>query len=62
MGRKDGQKKNIGSESTNEENTTNNSSAQVHDEEASAEPHVASLAKVLEEIWDFHKDTTNKLN
>ena len=59
MGRKDGQKKNIGSESTNEENTTNNSPAQVDDEEASAELHVASLAKVLEEIRDFRKDTNN---
>ncbi|CAL8256143.1 unnamed protein product [Arctogadus glacialis] len=36
--------------------------ARVHDEEANAESHVASLTKVLEEIRDFRKDTKQQLN
>lgn len=62
MGKKDGQKKNTATESNNEEETPNSSPAQVHDEQANAEPHVASLARVLEEIRDFRKDTKQQLN
>ena len=62
MGKKNGQKKNTSTESNNEEETQNSSPAQVHDEEANAEPHVASLTNVLEEIRGFRKDTKLQLN
>ncbi|KAF0033376.1 hypothetical protein F2P81_013442 [Scophthalmus maximus] len=62
MGKRNGPKKNTATESNNKEETPNRSPAQVHDEEANAEPHVASLTKVLEEIRDFRKDTKHQLN
>ena len=62
MGKKNGQKKNTATESNDGEETPNSSPARVRDEEANAEPQVAGLTKVLEEIRDFRKDTKQQLN
>lgn len=63
MGKKDGSKKYAARERANKENAKNSSPGEVQDEEANASTTIsanladsANIAKVLEEIRDFHKE------
>lgn len=65
MGRKDGNRKGATEPANLEENVGNSSPTQDQDGEASIDPHsreTASLARVLEEIRDFRKDTKQQLD
>ena len=63
MGKKDGGRKNAAGERANKENAENSSPGEVQDQEANASVTAsANIAKVLEEIQDFRKDTKQQLN
>jgi len=64
MGKKQINKENTAATPVNEENPENSSSTEVHDGGANANPYsneTATLAKVLEEIRNFRKDTKEQL-
>ena len=67
MGKKHANKESTAAEPANEENPGNSAPTQAQDGGANAnsrskDAEAASLAKVLEEIRDFRKDTKEQLN